>query len=128
MGMLSYLQNTSHPEILIAMRQMARFSNQPMLSHKKSITSTGRYLLDPWKHGIIFKLDKTKGLECYVGMDFAGSWLQADAKNAENLVLMHANCPILWVSHLQTFRRRLLSVPLRLSTLLCLNCFAMSFY
>jgi hypothetical protein len=49
-----------------------------------------------------------KGLKCYVNVDFAGSWSQANADNAENVlsrtgyVIMYTNCPILWVSRLQT--------------------------
>ena len=41
-------------------------------------------------------------------MDFTGGWIQADASDAENVlsrtgyVIMYANCPILWVSRLQT--------------------------
>ncbi len=64
--------------------------------------------MDTRKRGIIYKPDKTKGLECNVNADFAGGWLQADADNAENILsctgyaLMYANCPILWVSCLQT--------------------------
>jgi hypothetical protein len=78
-----------------------------MLSHEKSIMRIGHYLLDMQKRGIIYKSDKTKGLECYVNADIAGGWLQADADNAEKVlfhtgyILMYANCPILWVSHLQ---------------------------
>ncbi len=34
-GMLSYLQNMSQPEIVMADHQTARFLNQPMLSHDK---------------------------------------------------------------------------------------------
>jgi hypothetical protein len=51
-GMLSYLQNTSRPKILMAVHQMARFSNNPMLSHKKLIMHIGRYLLDTRKHAL----------------------------------------------------------------------------
>jgi hypothetical protein len=107
-GMLSYLQNTSRPEISMAVHQTARFSNNPMLSHEKSIMRIGRYLLDTRKRGIIYKPDKSKGLECYVDADFAGGWSQADSDNADNVlsrtgyILMYANCPILWVSRLQT--------------------------
>ena len=60
------------------------------------------------KHGIIYMPDKSKGLECYVDADFAGGWSQADAENANNVlsrtdyIIIYANCPILWVSHLQT--------------------------
>jgi len=68
----------------------------------------GRYLLDTRKRGIIYKPDKSKGLECYVDADFAGGWSQVDADNADNIlsqtgyIIMNENCPILWVSHLQT--------------------------
>jgi hypothetical protein len=44
-GMLSYLQNTSHLEIAMAVHQTARFSNQPMLSHEKIDHAT--WLLSP---------------------------------------------------------------------------------
>lgn len=92
----------------MAVHQTARFLNEPMLSHEKAIMRLGRYLLDTRKHGIIYKPDRSKGLECYVDADFAWGWTQADASNAENVlsctgyVIMYANCPILWVSRLQT--------------------------
>jgi hypothetical protein len=106
--MLFYLQNTSRPEILMVVHQTAHFSNNPMLSHKNLIMRIGRYLLRRRKRGIIYKPDKSKGLECYVDADFVGGWSQADAENADNVlsqtgfILMYANCPIHWVSRLQT--------------------------
>jgi hypothetical protein len=81
---------------------------QQMLSHEKAIMRIGKYLLDTWKCGIIYKPDRSKGLECYVHANFYGGWLQAEAENADNVlswtgyVIMYADCPILWVSHLQT--------------------------
>ncbi len=60
------------------------------------------------KHGIIYKPDKSKGLECYVDANFAGGWSQANAKNADNVLsqtgysIMYANCPILCVGCFQT--------------------------
>jgi hypothetical protein len=107
-GMLSYLQNTSRPEISMAVHQTACFSNNPMLSHEKSIMHISPYLLDTRKRGIIYKPNKSKGLECYVDANFAGGWSRANADNADNVlsqtgcILMYANCPILWVSRLQT--------------------------
>ena len=68
----------------------------------------GRYLLKTRKRGIIYKPDKTIGLECYVDADFASGWSQADLDNAENVLsrtgydITYANCPINWVSHLHT--------------------------
>jgi hypothetical protein len=71
-GMLSYLQNSTRPEIAMAVHQTARFSNEPMHSHEKAIMQLGRYLLDTRKRGIIYKPDRSKGLECYVNANFAG--------------------------------------------------------
>ncbi len=106
--MVSYLQNTSRPEILMAVHQTAQFPNIPMLFHEKLIMHIGRYLLNTRKRGIIYKPDKSKGMEYYIKADFAGGWSQADAENADNVlsrtgyILMYADCPILWVSCLQT--------------------------
>ena len=43
-----------------------------MLSNGENIMRIGQYLLDMCKRGIIYKPDKSKGLECYVDTDFAG--------------------------------------------------------
>jgi hypothetical protein len=92
----------------MTVHQTARFSNNPMLSYEKSIMRIRQCLLDTCKRGIIYKPDKSKGLECYVDADFAGGWSQANADNADNIlsrtgfILMYANNLILWVSCLQT--------------------------
>ena len=70
--MTSYLQNSTRPDISMALHQTAHFYNQPMLSHKKAIICIGQYLLDTRSHGIVYKPDTTKRLECYVNADFAG--------------------------------------------------------
>jgi hypothetical protein len=106
--MLLYLQNTSLPEISMVMHQTACFANQPMLSHEKTSMRIGKYLLDTQTYGIIYKPDRSKGLECHIDANFAGGWSQADVENADNVlswtgyVFLYADCPILWVSHLQT--------------------------
>jgi hypothetical protein len=106
--MMSYLQNSTRSNISMAVHQTARFSNQPMLSHKKAIICIGQYLLDTCSHGIAYKPDTTKGLECYGNADFAGGWSQADSDNAENIlsctgyIITYTGCPIHWVSCLQT--------------------------
>ena len=43
-GMLTYLQGNSRPEMSMAVYQTARFSNNPMLSHKKALNRLRRYL------------------------------------------------------------------------------------
>ena len=73
-----------------------------------AIMRIGQYLVDSLDRGIIYKVDKTKGLEVYVDADFAGSWSVADSENADNVlsptgfVLCYTNCPIVWCSKLQT--------------------------
>jgi hypothetical protein len=106
--MLTYLQGNTRPEISMAVHQTARFCNNPMLSHEQAIKRIGRYLLQSSNRGIIYKPDPTKGLECYVDADFAGGWTQADADDADNVmsrtafVIFYADCPVFWVSKLQT--------------------------
>jgi hypothetical protein len=89
----------------------------------------GHYLLNMRKRDIIYKPNIRKGLKCCVDADFAGGWSQADAKNAENILLctgyiiMYANCLILWVNWLQN---KSPSVQQKLNILLFLNLFGMS--
>ena len=107
-GMLTYLQGNTRPELSMAIHQTARFCNDPKLCHEKAIMRIGRYLLHTRDKGIIFQPDKSKGLEVYVDADFAGGWSNADSNDAENVmsrtgfIIMYANCPIYWCSKLQT--------------------------
>ena len=107
-GMLSYLQCNTRPDISMAVHQTARFCINPMLSHEQAITRIGRYLRHTRTRGIVYKPDKTKGLECFVDADFAGGWDMSSPDDASNLmsrtgfVLKYAGCPIFWCSKLQT--------------------------
>jgi hypothetical protein len=104
--MLSYLGNGIRCELQMAVHQSARFLVNPMSSHELEIMQIGRYLCDNCERGLIFKVDKTKGLEVYVDADFAGGWSCADADNADNVlsitgfVICYANCPLVWCSKL----------------------------
>ena len=107
-GMLSYLGNSVRPELQMAVHQTARFSVNPMRSHELAIMRIGRYLCNNCKRGVIYKVDKSKGIEVYIDADFAGGWASADADNADNIlsrtgfVICYANCPLVWCSKLQT--------------------------
>ena len=107
-GMLTYLQANSRPEMSMTVHQTARFCNNPMLLHEKAIKRLGRYLYHTKCEGIVYNPDITKGLECYVYADFSGGWQQADSHEPDNvlsitvMVIMYANCPIFWRSTLQT--------------------------
>ena len=85
-GMLTYLQGNSRPDISVHVHQCARFSIDPKRVHETAIINIGRYLLRSRERGIVYNPDKTKGLECYVDADFACGWQQADADSAENVM------------------------------------------
>ena len=88
--------------------QMACFCKDPKLSHEQAITRIGQYLLGTREKGIKYKIDLSKGLDCYFDADFAGEWDQTDPHNASNLMsrtdffIKYADCPIYWSSKLQT--------------------------
>ena len=56
-GMLGYLQGTTHPDISMATHQCARFNNDPHLSHERVDKRIGRYLLDTRDKGMIYRPD-----------------------------------------------------------------------
>ena len=103
-GMLSYLGNSVRPELQMVIHQTARFLVNPMRSHKLAIMRIGRYLCNNCERGVIYKVNKSKGIEVYVDADFAGSWSFADSENAGNVlsrtgfVICYANCSLIWCS------------------------------
>jgi hypothetical protein len=106
--MLTYLQGNTRPEISMATHQLAQFCQDPRLSHEQATTRLGRYLAHTKDRGIVYELDKSMGIECYVDADFAGGWNITTSANAGNVmsctgfVITYANCPIYWVICLQT--------------------------
>jgi len=81
--MLSYLANSIKPEIQMAVHQTAHFSIKPMRSHELAIMRIGRHLCNNHEGGIIYKVDRTKGLEVYADTNFAGGLSTADSENAD---------------------------------------------
>jgi hypothetical protein len=103
-GMLTYLQGNTRPEISMATHQLARFCQDPRLSHEQATTRLGRYLAHTKDRGIVYEPDRSMGIECYVDADFAGCWNITTSANADNVmsrtgfVITYANCPIYWAS------------------------------
>ena len=62
-GTMSYLQGHTCTDISIPVHQTSRFCNNPMLCHEKAVMRIGRYLLSTKKRGIIYKPDRSRGLE-----------------------------------------------------------------
>lgn len=92
----------------MAVHQCTRFCNNPMLSHEKAVKRIVKYLSMTSERGIMFNLDKTRGVECYTDTDFAGSWNAEDSEDATNVlsrsgyIIYYVGCPVLWKSKLQT--------------------------
>ena len=64
-----------------------------------------RYLQGTKDSGRVFNPSKKLGVDCYADADFAGLWGNEDPicdRNRTGFVLTFANCPLLWVSKLQT--------------------------
>ena len=107
-GMLSYLAATTRPDILFAVHQCARFCSSPMRSHEEAVKRIGRYLKRTRNKGIIFMFNVSKGIEVFVDADFAGSWFSfnshefTSALSRTGYIIKIANCPICWVSKMQT--------------------------
>ena len=70
--MLSYLANSVCPEIQMAVHQTDNFSMKPMRSHGLAIVRIGRYLVDNPDRGVIYTVEKSRGLEVYADANFSG--------------------------------------------------------
>lgn len=78
------------------------------MCHEKAVKRIVRYLKRTKDQGLILHVDKTKGLQCYVDADFAGTFNKQDPSNPKDcrsrtgFVIKFANCPIVWSSKLQS--------------------------
>lgn len=79
-GILDYLYGNTRPDILMAVHQCARFNADPRMSHENAVERIRKYLRGTSNKGILFRPDKSRGIECYVDADFAGSWQIEDSQ------------------------------------------------
>ena len=107
-GMLLYLASNSRPDIAFAVHQCARFTHNPKQSHAKAVKRIVRYLKGTRSRGMILKPSGHLTIDCYVDADFAGLYGAEDdqdplcVKSRTGYVLTLADCPLLWVSKLQS--------------------------
>jgi hypothetical protein len=107
-GMLMFLANNTRPDIAFATHQCARFTHSPRQSHSLAVKRIIRYLQGTKDKGIIMEPKQELTLDCYVDADFAGLYGVEDdqsilsVKSRTGYVLLLANCPLMWVSKLQT--------------------------
>ena len=66
------------------------------------------YLQGTKDNGLVFNPSKKLVVDCYADADFAGLWGHEDpqepicARSRTGFVVTFANCPLLWVSKIQT--------------------------
>jgi hypothetical protein len=107
-GMLLYLASNSRPDISFAVHQCARFTHNPREIHEKALLRICRYLKGTLHDGLIYEPSEEINVDCYCDADFAAlHGIEASddpnsAKSRTGYVITIANCPVLWVSKLQT--------------------------
>ena len=107
-GMMNYLSSTSRPDILFSVHQAARFCSNPKRSHEEAVKRIARYLKRTSDRGIACQFDATRPIEVFVDTDFSGTWnleesdLMISALSRTGCGIKILNCPIHWVSKMQT--------------------------
>ena len=107
-GMLLYLASNSRPKIAYAVHQCARFTHNPKASHGAAVKQICRYLQGTKTKSLILKPSKQLKVDCFVDADFAGQWNVENpedplcVKSRTGYVLLVGNCPVHWVSKLQS--------------------------
>jgi hypothetical protein len=110
-GMLGYLQGHSRSNTTFSTSQCARFIHCTKRSHEEALERIGQYLKATGDKGLIVHPKNHKGrldIDCYVDADFAGLWGYEDkqdpscVKSRTGYVIFIADCPVVWVSRLQT--------------------------
>lgn len=108
-GKLNYLAQTTRPDIMYAVHQVAKYSSCPKREHGEAIIYICRYLMRTRDIGLKFKPDPTKGFENYCDADFSGNWMAqfaqfdpSTSKSRSGWITFYAACPIIWASKLQT--------------------------
>jgi hypothetical protein len=108
-GKLNYLAQTTRPDIMFAVHQIAKYSSDPRKEHGEAIVYLVRYLKKSRDLGLRFKPDPSCGFECYCDADFSGNWSAifaaydpSTAKSRSGWVIFYAKCPIIFASRLQT--------------------------
>jgi hypothetical protein len=107
-GKLNYLAQTTRPDIMYTMHQIAKYLSDPRQLHGEAILYLVCYLKKMQDLGLKFKPDPKKGFECYCDADFSGNWNREFApmgpsttKSQSKWIIFYAGCPVSWASKLQ---------------------------
>ena len=122
--MLRYIANSVQTEIHMAVHQTSRYSMNPMRIHELAIIRIGKYLVDNPDYGVIYTIDKTKGLGFMLiptlqvtGIQMTPQMLKISYQEQDLLSYMQADLS----SGVANFKLRLHFILLNLSILTCLK-------
>jgi hypothetical protein len=108
-GKLNFLEKGTRPDIAYTTHQCARFSIDTKKSHGEAIKYLCKYLIGTRDKGIILNPDTEQSLKVFVDADFCGSYQRmtamddvSTAKSRTGYIIQYCNCPIIWISKLQT--------------------------
>jgi hypothetical protein len=76
-GKLNYLAQTTIPDVMYAMHQIANYLADLRQSHCETILYLVSHLKKTRNLGLHFKPDSEKGIECYCDVNFCGNWNKA---------------------------------------------------
>lgn len=105
---MTFLANSTRPDISFAIHQCARYSANPTALHEQAVKRIGRYLLSSSDKGLILKPTNNFQLDMFVDADFAGMWYQEFSEPRDcalsrtGYVITYCGCPVHWASRLQS--------------------------
>ena len=106
--MMLYLASNTRPDISFAVHQCSWFIHITKASHKTAVKRIFRYIQGTKDNVLLFNPFKKLVVDCYDDADFAGLWGHENpqapicGRSRTGFVVTFANCPLLWVSKLQT--------------------------
>ena len=124
-GKLNFLMQNTQPDISMPVHMCACYVNNPNRSHQDAMKYLCQYLHLTCTHGMILKPTSDNRLNAYVDSDFAGMWSQVNQQY--HALAMSSHFVVAQYTGLANYNLRLLSAQLRLSILLCLCAYAISF-
>jgi hypothetical protein len=107
-GMLLYLSGHTRPDIAYAVNCCARYMFSPRLSHEQALKRIGRYLKVTRDKGLILKPCPNLRIDAFPDANFAGLYGYAKitcsevVKSRTGFLITVCQCPMVWVSKLQT--------------------------
>ena len=107
-GMLLYVSTHTRMDIVMAVSQLARFSNEPKASHAKAAKQLGRYLKGTRDKGVYMTPSLETCFDLLADSDFCGlhhqepPWSETVARSRTGYLVEWCGCPIIAKSYLQT--------------------------